>query len=84
MAQTSTPESATFRSETAVVNGIRLHYLVGGNPHGKPRLTSAWFSCSRLKLVQGHASSRGGRLFRPGAGHARLWRFGQACWNRWV
>ena len=38
MTQTSTPEIAKFRSETAVVNGIRLHYWVGGNPHGKPVL----------------------------------------------
>jgi pimeloyl-ACP methyl ester carboxylesterase len=38
MTQTSTPEIATFRSETAVVNCIRLHYWVGGNPHGKPVL----------------------------------------------
>jgi pimeloyl-ACP methyl ester carboxylesterase len=38
MAQTSTTEVAAFRSETAVVNGIRLHYWIGGNPHGKPVL----------------------------------------------
>jgi pimeloyl-ACP methyl ester carboxylesterase len=38
MAQTSTTEVPTFRSEIAVVNGIRLHYWVGGNPHGKPVL----------------------------------------------
>ncbi len=36
MTQGSAQESASFRSETAVVNGIRLHYLIGGNPHGKP------------------------------------------------
>ena len=38
MVQANTPELATFRSETAVVNGTRLHYWVGGNPHGKPVL----------------------------------------------
>ena len=38
MAHTRTPEIATFRSETAIVNGVRLHYWLGGNPHGKPVL----------------------------------------------
>jgi pimeloyl-ACP methyl ester carboxylesterase len=38
MAQPSAPAIATFRSETAMVNGVRLHYWVGGNPHGKPVL----------------------------------------------
>jgi pimeloyl-ACP methyl ester carboxylesterase len=38
MAHISAPEVEPFRSETAVVNGIRLHYCVGGNPHGKPVL----------------------------------------------
>ncbi|HEY5215161.1 MAG TPA: alpha/beta hydrolase [Acidobacteriaceae bacterium] len=38
MAQTSTSEIAEFRSETAVVNGTRLHYWIGGNPRGKPVL----------------------------------------------
>jgi pimeloyl-ACP methyl ester carboxylesterase len=38
MIQTSPPEVATFRSEPAIVNGIRLHYWLGGNPHGKPVL----------------------------------------------
>jgi len=32
------PEIAAFRSETAMVNGIRLHYWIGGNPHGRPVL----------------------------------------------
>ena len=38
MAQSSTPEITTFRSETAIVNGVRLHYWLGGNPHGRPVL----------------------------------------------
>jgi len=38
MTQTGALKMATFRSETAVVNGIRLHYWLGGNPHGKPVL----------------------------------------------
>src|SRR5450755_39820 len=29
---------ANFRSETAVVNGVRLHYWIGGNPNGRPVL----------------------------------------------
>jgi len=31
-------EIANFRSETAVVNGVRLHYWIGGNPNGTPVL----------------------------------------------
>ena len=31
-------EIANFRSETAVVNGVRLHYWIGGNPNGRPVL----------------------------------------------
>ena len=27
-----------FRSETALVNGVRIHYWIGGNPHGIPVL----------------------------------------------
>jgi pimeloyl-ACP methyl ester carboxylesterase len=38
MVQAGTPEVAKFRSKTAVINGTRLHYWVGGNPHGKPVL----------------------------------------------
>lgn len=38
MSQTSTPEIAMFRSETAEVSGTRLHYWVGGDPHGNPVL----------------------------------------------
>jgi pimeloyl-ACP methyl ester carboxylesterase len=29
---------ANFRSETAVVNGVRLHYCIGGTPNGTPVL----------------------------------------------
>jgi pimeloyl-ACP methyl ester carboxylesterase len=38
MAQTTTLEIATFRSETVLVNGVRLHYWLGGDPYGKPVL----------------------------------------------
>jgi pimeloyl-ACP methyl ester carboxylesterase len=38
MTQIGALKMALFRSETAVVNGIRLHYWLGGNPHGKPVL----------------------------------------------
>lgn len=38
MTHASAPEMAAFRSETAVVNGIRLHYWLGGKQHGKPVL----------------------------------------------
>ena len=38
MAQSSAPDIATFRSETAIVNGVRLHYWLGGNSHGRPVL----------------------------------------------
>ena len=31
-------EIANFRSETAVVNGVRLHYWIGGTPNGPPVL----------------------------------------------
>ena len=31
-------EIANFRSETAIVNGVRLHYRIGGNPDGMPVL----------------------------------------------
>jgi pimeloyl-ACP methyl ester carboxylesterase len=31
-------EMASFRSETAVVNGVRLHYRIGGDPNGIPVL----------------------------------------------
>jgi pimeloyl-ACP methyl ester carboxylesterase len=31
-------EIANFRSETAVVNGVRLHYWIGGIPNGMPVL----------------------------------------------
>lgn len=35
---TSTPEIANYRSVTATVNAVRLHFWIGGNPHGKPVL----------------------------------------------
>ena len=31
-------ELPNFRSETAIINGIRIHYWVGGNPKGTPVL----------------------------------------------
>src|ERR1700684_1254774 len=37
-AGSSAREIANFRSETAVVNGVRLHYWIGGNPDGTPVL----------------------------------------------
>lgn len=38
MARTGMTDIATFRSETAIVEGVRLHYWIGGDPHGKPVL----------------------------------------------
>lgn len=35
---TQAPSIAGFRSETAIVNGIRLHYWIGGDPSGPPAL----------------------------------------------
>ena len=35
---TTAPSVEGFRSETATVNGLRLHYWIGGNPDGKPVL----------------------------------------------
>ena len=32
------PDITNFRSETAVVNGVRLHYWIGGVPNGTPVL----------------------------------------------
>jgi pimeloyl-ACP methyl ester carboxylesterase len=37
-ADSNVREIANFRSETAVVNGVRLHYWIGGNPNGMPVL----------------------------------------------
>jgi len=31
-------EIANFRSETAVLDGLRLHYWIGGTPNGMPVL----------------------------------------------
>lgn len=36
--RSNAPEIANFRSETAVVNGVRLHYWIGGTPNGPPVL----------------------------------------------
>ncbi|HXM13258.1 MAG TPA: alpha/beta fold hydrolase [Terriglobales bacterium] len=33
-ADSNVREIANFRSETAVVNGVRLHYWIGGDPNG--------------------------------------------------
>ncbi len=38
MTTTNTPDIANFKSETATVNGTRLHYWVGGTPTGRPVL----------------------------------------------
>ncbi len=38
MTQDTASAPANFRSETATVNGVRLHYFLGGNPQGKPVL----------------------------------------------
>ena len=38
IADSNLRELANFRSETAVVNGVRLHYWIGGNPNGRPVL----------------------------------------------
>ena len=37
-AHSNVRETANFRSETAVVNGVPLHYWIGGNPNGMPAL----------------------------------------------
>jgi pimeloyl-ACP methyl ester carboxylesterase len=34
----SSKEISNFRSETALVNGVRIHYWIGGNPSGIPVL----------------------------------------------
>ncbi len=38
MTQTTGLEIPTFRSETALVGTIHIHYWIGGNPHGRPVL----------------------------------------------
>lgn len=38
MAHATAPEIIAFRSESAVVKGVHLHYWVGGNPNGRPVL----------------------------------------------
>ena len=38
MKDSSGPEIAGFRSETATINGTRLHFWIGGNPQGRPVL----------------------------------------------
>ncbi|MDQ2842158.1 MAG: alpha/beta fold hydrolase, partial [Acidobacteriota bacterium] len=39
MSSEATPKKiANYRSEAATVNGIRIHYWVGGNPNGTPVL----------------------------------------------
>ena len=63
MDQSSAPEITTFRSETAVVNGVRLHYRVGGNPHGKPVLlwhgflatAYSWYKVMPLLVEAGYS-----------------------------
>jgi pimeloyl-ACP methyl ester carboxylesterase len=35
---TPPPSISGFTSETATVNGVRLHYCLGGDPHGQPVL----------------------------------------------
>ena len=63
MTTTKTPEIANFRSETATVNGTRLHYWVGGNPTGKPVLlwhgflgtAHSWHKVMPLLAAAGYA-----------------------------
>lgn len=63
MTKTNTPEIPAFRSETATVNGTRLHYWVGGNPHGKPVLlwhgflgtAYSWYKVMPLLAEAGYA-----------------------------
>ena len=38
IADSNIREIANFRSETAIVNGVRLHYWIGGKPNGVPVL----------------------------------------------
>ncbi|RXH55445.1 alpha/beta fold hydrolase [Granulicella sibirica] len=54
---------AGFRRETAIVNGTRLHYWVGGNPHGIPVLlwhgflgtAHSWYKVMPLLAEAGYA-----------------------------
>jgi pimeloyl-ACP methyl ester carboxylesterase len=38
MEMANAPEISNFRSQMATVHGTRLHYWIGGNPHGQPVL----------------------------------------------
>ena len=63
MTEIIAPEVPTFRSETAAVNGTRLHYWVGGNPHGTPVLlwhgflgtAYSWYKVMPLLADAGYA-----------------------------
>jgi pimeloyl-ACP methyl ester carboxylesterase len=63
MVQASTPEIENFRGETAIINGTRLHYWVGGNPDGKPVLlwhgflatAYSWYKVMPLLAEAGYA-----------------------------
>ena len=63
MMNTNTLEIPAFQSETAIVNGIRLHYWVGGNPHGRPVLlwhgflgtAHSWYKVMPLLAEAGYA-----------------------------
>ncbi len=61
--RSTTPEIANFRSETATVNGMRLHYWIGGNPNGRPVLlwhgflgtAHSWHKVTPLLAEAGYA-----------------------------
>ncbi len=63
MTQAGAPEIASLRSETAAVNGICLHYWLGGNPNGKPVLlwhgflgtAASWYKVVPLLAEAGYS-----------------------------
>ncbi len=60
---TQAPEIANFRSETATVDGTRLHYWLGGDPKGKPvvlchgflETSYCWYKVMPLLAEAGYA-----------------------------
>ena len=57
-----------FRSETAVVNGTRIHYWLGGNPGGQPVLLRYGFLGGAARTVTMHG--RWLRSFAPWLGRS--------------
>jgi pimeloyl-ACP methyl ester carboxylesterase len=57
------PHITGFRSETAAVNGVRIHYWLGGDPHGQPVLlwhgflgtAYSWYKVMPLMVQAGYA-----------------------------